>query len=79
MRMPAGNTADCIVVENDGAMRETAFEPADYTGFRERRYWRGSLTPEVTGMGGAGFPTHVKLSPKEPGENRLHTDQRSRV
>lgn len=66
MRMPAGNTADCIVVENDGAMREIAFEPADYTQLSGKEILERISDAGVTGMGGAGFPTHVKLSPKEP-------------
>ena len=66
MRMPAGNTADCIVVENDGEMKETAFEPSDYSRLSGKEILRKISEAGVTGMGGAGFPTHVKLSPKEP-------------
>lgn len=60
----AGAKVSCIVVENDGQ-----YEQAEFVPVTER-------TPEaiigavkeagIVGLGGAGFPTHVKLSPKEP-------------
>lgn len=62
-----GNMADCIVIENDGAYEEIEWS---------KRKPLDELTPReiieivrdagIVGMGGAGFPTHVKLSPKEP-------------
>ena len=66
MRMPAGNTADCIVVENDGEHTEAAFEGADYRKLTGKEILGKISGAGVIGMGGAGFPTHVKLSPKEP-------------
>lgn len=60
----SGSKVNCIIVENDGL-----YEQAEFTPVAER-------TPEaiigavkeagIVGLGGAGFPTHVKLSPKEP-------------
>ncbi len=60
----SGAKVNCIVVENDGQ-----YEQASFTPVKEQ-------TPEnliaaireagIVGLGGAGFPTHVKLSPKEP-------------
>ena len=60
----SGAKVSCIVVENDGQ-----YEQAEFVPVTER-------TPEaiigavkeagIVGLGGAGFPTHVKLSPKEP-------------
>ena len=62
-----GNLADCIVIENDGKYEEIVWP--------ERKPLE-QMTPKeileivkeagIVGMGGAGFPTHVKLSPKEP-------------
>ena len=71
-RVLSGQMTDCIVIDNDGA-----FTPAaDYT----RRDDPAKLTEEeilqriqdagIVGLGGAGFPTHVKLRPKSPQEIR---------
>lgn len=64
---PTGSKADCIVVENDGAYTEA--EPLQVKPLED-------MTKEeivtligdagIVGMGGAGFPTKVKLSPKQP-------------
>lgn len=64
---PAGSKVNSVIVENDGEYTEAEFEAVK--GLEE-------LSKEeiikligdagVVGMGGAGFPTHVKLSPKEP-------------
>lgn len=66
-RVIAGNNALAIVIENDGLFKEMA--PWEVTPLEE-------MTAEqiiarvkdagIVGMGGAGFPTHVKLSVKEP-------------
>lgn len=64
----SGNKVMSVVIENDGAYRTVP-------NFGEKRDYK-SLTPQeilaiikeagIVGMGGAGFPTHVKLSPKNP-------------
>ncbi|MBQ7582203.1 MAG: electron transport complex subunit RsxC [Lachnospiraceae bacterium] len=62
-----GDLVDSIVIDNDGLFEEAppmAVKPiADMT--KEDII---ALIREagIVGMGGAGFPTHVKLSPKEP-------------
>lgn len=66
-RIVTGDSVMSIVVENDGL-----YEEVDYGSVKPLE----ELTKEeiikmvqdagVVGMGGAGFPTHVKLSPKEP-------------
>lgn len=67
MRMPAGGMADCIVVENDRQMEEVSYEPAQsLESLSKEEIIRRISTAGVVGMGGAGFPTHVKLSPREP-------------
>ena len=56
-----------IVVENDELYEETeAWEPLD-----EKKASREEIIDRIkeagiVGMGGAGFPTFIKLSPKEP-------------
>ena len=67
-RTLTGSMADCIVVENDGQ-----FTPAGDFSKREdtaaisnaELLWRVQ-NAGVVGLGGAGFPTHVKLQPKNP-------------
>lgn len=66
-RVVTGDLIMSIVVENDGQYEDV--------GFRTREDAKGLSREEIidiikeagiVGMGGAGFPTHVKLSPKEP-------------
>lgn len=66
-RNVVGDMVDCIIVENDGLYEECTFEPIMSLNDIDKsevldRIQKGG----VVGMGGAGFPTHVKLSPKEP-------------
>ena len=64
---PAGGTVSGIVVENDGQYEEVeypAVKPLDEMSKEEILNAIGEAG--VVGMGGAGFPTKVKLSPKEP-------------
>lgn len=66
-RNVVGDMVDCIIVENDGLYEECDYEPleslekADKSEVLDRIRNGG-----VVGMGGAGFPTHVKLSPNDP-------------
>ena len=72
-RTIAGTLQECIVVENDGC-----FTPDQ--GIGEEEKW-DSLPGEeilarvkaagIVGLGGAGFPTHVKLAPKDPSKIRF--------
>ena len=67
VRNNVGAMVDAIVIEND-----EKYETVEFTSVQSLK----ELTKEeiigrikeagVVGMGGAGFPTHVKLSPKEP-------------
>ncbi|MCI6464378.1 MAG: electron transport complex subunit RsxC [Faecalicatena sp.] len=64
---PTGSKVDCIVIENDGEYAEVeypAVKPFDELGKEEIIGMIGEAG--IVGMGGAGFPTRVKLSPKEP-------------
>ena len=63
-----GAWSDCVVVDNDGQ-----FTTMEGFGQREDVY---GITPQtildrvaaagIVGLGGAGFPTHVKLKPRDP-------------
>ncbi len=69
-RTVAGTVVPCIVIENDGQ-----YTPADGVGIETNP---DTLTNQeilsriqaagIVGLGGAGFPTHVKLAPKNPEE-----------
>ncbi len=66
-RVVTGDSVMSIVIENDGLYEEVEYP---------KRKPLEEMTREeiiecvreagIVGMGGAGFPTHVKLSPKEP-------------
>lgn len=66
MRMPGGNMADCIVVENDGRMEEMVYEETSLDSIGKEEILKRIMEAGIVGMGGAGFPTHVKLAPKNP-------------
>lgn len=64
---PAGSSSDCIIIENDGEYQEAEYAPvkplSELSGDEIRELIADA---GIVGMGGAGFPTRVKLSPKEP-------------
>jgi electron transport complex protein RnfC len=62
---PSGRLVKAVQIENDGTDEAVPFEPV---GDSWRDAARGELLNKIAecgivGMGGAGFPTHVKLSP----------------
>ena len=62
-----GGKCDAIIVENDGQYEEVSYEPVtDLNALTKKEILERIKEGGVVGMGGAGFPTHVKLSPKEP-------------
>lgn len=66
-RVAVGDMVNSIVIENDGEFNEVAYEPCeDVTALSKEEIINKVKEAGVVGMGGAGFPTHVKLSPKEP-------------
>ena len=62
----AGSMADSIIIENDQQYEETGFQAAELSELSKEEIIARIREGGVVGMGGAGFPTHVKLSPKEP-------------
>lgn len=64
---PAGTKTDCIIIENDGQYTEIEYEPVKPLNEMSREEILEKIgNAGIVGMGGAGFPTRVKLSPKEP-------------
>lgn len=66
-RVVTGDSVMSIIIENDNACEEVAYDAVEDVDVLTKqeiidRIQKGG----VVGMGGAGFPTHVKLSPKEP-------------
>lgn len=62
-----GNKVDSIVIENDGAYETVDFEAKvkPWEEMSREEILSGIQDAGIVGMGGAGFPTHVKLSPKD--------------
>lgn len=66
-RVVTGDMVTSIIVENDGLYEETELLPLKNPEKRSREEIIGAIREAgIVGMGGAGFPTHVKLSPREP-------------
>lgn len=64
---PTGSSVDCIVIENDGEYKEVEYAPVKpLTELSKEEILNMIADAGIVGMGGAGFPTRVKLSPKEP-------------
>ena len=66
-RVTVGDMVKSIVIESDGEMKETEYvQTSDITSLSNEEIIGKIKDAGIVGMGGAGFPTHVKLSPKEP-------------
>lgn len=66
-RVVTGDMVMSIVLENDGQYEDVGFRPPAPPEDLSREEIIGVIREAgIVGMGGAGFPTHVKLSPKEP-------------
>lgn len=64
---PTGTKVDCIVIENDGEYNEVEYAPVKPLDEMTKEEIIAKIGDAgIVGMGGAGFPTRVKLSPKEP-------------
>ena len=66
-RVAVGDMVKAIVIESDGEFKEIEYKAVDdVTKLSKEEIVARVKDGGVVGMGGAGFPTHVKLSPKEP-------------
>ena len=64
-----GMMVDSIVIENDDAYEEAPPIPVKpISEMTKEEVIKIIQEAGIIGMGGAGFPTHVKLSPKNPGK-----------
>lgn len=64
---PSGMKVDSIIVENDFQYEEIVCSPIKpLEQMSKEEIIERIKEAGIVGMGGAGFPTHVKLSPKEP-------------
>lgn len=64
----SGNKVNSIIIENDNEFTpvESLGEKVDYSDFSKEEILEKIAYAGIVGLGGAGFPTHVKLSPKNP-------------
>ncbi len=66
-RVAVGDKVNSIIIESDGEMKEVEYkESPNISLLSKEEIIEKVKNAGVVGMGGAGFPTHVKLSPKEP-------------
>ncbi|MBQ8076007.1 MAG: electron transport complex subunit RsxC [Oscillospiraceae bacterium] len=67
-RVQNGQMVECIVVDNDGqySRMEGIGVRQDISSLSKEEILRRIREAGIVGLGGAGFPTHVKLSPKNP-------------
>ena len=67
----AGNKTDAVIIESDGKgeMYGGVGEKVDYSQLTADEIRNKIAAAGITGMGGARFPTHVKLSP--PAEKKI--------
>ena len=66
-RTVVGDMVNAIILENDGEFKEVEYQAVDdVSALSKEEIMKRIQDAGVVGMGGAGFPTHVKLSPKEP-------------
>ena len=66
-RVVTGDSIMSIIVENDGLYEDVGFYPvAPIDKLTKEEILDAVKEAGIVGMGGAGFPTHVKLSPNDP-------------
>ena len=65
-RVVTGDMVNSIIVDNDQQFEEVTYISHDVDTLSKEEIIHLIQEAGVVGMGGAGFPTHVKLSPKEP-------------
>lgn len=65
MLVPNGNLCNSIIIENDGKFEEdpSLGKVKDYNSYSKEEILSLIREAGVVGLGGAGFPTHIKLNP----------------
>ena len=65
MATPSGAMVKSIIIENDGLYEEdpSIGKDTDYESFSNEKILEKVKEAGIVGLGGAGFPTHVKLNP----------------
>jgi len=64
MLTPSGAMSQSIVIKNDGTMTEIeGISGNDYTKMTNEEIIAAVKEAGIVGLGGAGFPTHIKLAP----------------
>ena len=71
-RTSAGTMTECVVVDNDGLYTpvEGLGKKQDLSALTNQDILARVKDAGIVGLGGAGFPTHVKLAPKAPDQIR---------
>lgn len=64
--LATGGKCNAIIIENDGEYKEVEYTPAKLEDLSRDEIRERIKAAGVVGMGGAGFPTNVKLTPKNP-------------
>lgn len=73
LHTPSGSKSNTIIIENDGLdeIHESVKPKGNLEDLSPKEIIQIIKDAGITGMGGAGFPTHVKLSP--PPEKKIDT------
>lgn len=64
--LATGGKCNAIVIESDGEFKEVEMVPRKFEELEKDEIRERVKAAGVVGMGGAGFPTNVKLTPKDP-------------
>ena len=64
--LATGGKCNAIIIENDGEYKEVEYTPAKLEDLSRDEIRERIKAAGIVGMGGAGFPTNVKLTPKNP-------------
>lgn len=68
-RVVTGDSVMSIIIENDNLYKEVEYAPVKpLEDMTKEEIIEKIKEAGIVGMGGAGFPTFIKLSPKEPGK-----------
>jgi len=68
---PVSVSCPSVIVQTDREAEPRAYEPSDWRALPAEELRKRVKNAGIVGLGGAGFPTHVKLSP--PPESKVDT------